>query len=120
MLLHVVNSGASHSPALDQYQTSQVMSAIYHGEISSLSRDLSHTLAALFRINNWAKNLSRLSPKKIQMRHAVYQVAQGLAAIHQTKINSVFTNIDTCLLNLISSKIPLNGARLFCNSQERE
>lgn len=115
MLLHVANS-----QALGHHQTIQVMNPVCHGEIGSLSRDLPHILTSLFRLNNWAKNLSRLSPKKIQMRHAVYQVAQGLATIHQTKINSVFTNIDTSFLNLIYSKLPSDGARSFCNSQGRE
>ncbi|RBP83047.1 hypothetical protein EBI01_12450 [Marinomonas rhizomae] len=114
MLLHVANS-----QALGHHQTIQVMSPVCHGEIGSLNRDLPHLLTSLFRLNNWAKNLSRLSPKKNQMSHAVHQVAQVLTEIHQTKINSVFTNIDTSFLNLISSKIPLNGARSFCNSQGR-
>ena len=120
MLSHVTHGGASHSPAADLHQADPVISAVYYGEIGSLGGDLFHTLAALFHLSNWDKCLSRLSPRKIELKQAVCYMVQGIAPIHKAEINSVFTNIDTRPLNLISSKEPLNGARLFCNSQGRE
>lgn len=120
MLLHVTHGGASHLPAIGHHKPEQMISTVCHGEIGSLGGDLFHTLTALFSPCNRAKCLSRLSPRKIKLKQAVCYVAQGIAAIHRAKINSVFTNIDTRPLNLISSKIPSNGARSFCDLQGRK
>ena len=119
MLLQVTHGGASHLPAIGHHKPEPMINTVYHGEIGSLGGDLFHTLTALFSLSNWAKCLSRLSPRKIEFKQALCHVAQGIAPIHKAKINSVFTNIDTRSLNLISSKVPLNGARSFCDLQGR-
>ena len=119
MLLHVTTSGASHLPAIGHHKPEPMINTVCYGEIGSLGGDLFHTSTALFSPCNWAKCLSRLSLRKIKLKQAVCYVPQGMAAIHQAKINSVFTNIDTRPLNLISSKVPLDGARSFCELQGR-